>query len=57
LKGGAGIPKLYGYRAEGEYNIMVLQLLGSSLEALFKKCNKRFSIATSLVIMDQMVII
>lgn len=56
LQGGAGIPKLYDYKTEGGYNIMVMQLLGPSLESLFKKCDKRFSIATGLVLADQMVV-
>lgn len=55
LQGGPGIPKLYGYRNEGKYNVLVMELLGKSLEGLFKVCHRKLSIPTSFVLADQMV--
>ncbi|XP_066360846.1 uncharacterized protein [Miscanthus floridulus] len=50
-----GIPHLKWYRVEGEYNVMVIDLLGPSLEDLFNYCSRKFSLKTLLMLADQMI--
>jgi len=44
------------YGVEGDYNVLVMDLLGGSLEDMFCHCNKKFSLKTVLMLADQMVI-
>ncbi|EDV41925.2 uncharacterized protein Dana_GF17711, partial [Drosophila ananassae] len=53
LQGGVGFPKMHHYGIEGEHNVLVLDLLGSSLEELLNLCSRRFSQKTTLMLADQ----
>lgn len=51
----AGVPSVKWFGAEGEYNVLVIDLLGPSLEDLFNFCNRKLSLKTVLMLADQMV--
>uniref|UniRef100_A0A8R1U0M5 non-specific serine/threonine protein kinase n=1 Tax=Onchocerca volvulus TaxID=6282 RepID=A0A8R1U0M5_ONCVO len=55
LHGGFGIPRLRWYGTEKDYNLLVMDLLGPSLEDLFNYCNRRFTLKTVLMLADQMI--
>ncbi len=55
MQGGVGIPQIKWSGAEGDYNVMVMELLGPSLEDLFNFCHRHFTLKTVLLLADQMV--
>ncbi|EAY14552.1 CK1 family protein kinase [Trichomonas vaginalis G3] len=54
LNSATGFPSMKWFGVEGEYNVMVMDMLGKSLEDLYVMCKKRFSLKTVLMIADQM---
>ncbi|KAK7303975.1 hypothetical protein RJT34_14927 [Clitoria ternatea] len=55
LQGGTGIPNVRWFGVEGEYNVLVMDLLGPSLEDLFNFCSRKLSLKTVLMLADQMI--
>ncbi|GMP68060.1 hypothetical protein CsSME_00027806 [Camellia sinensis var. sinensis] len=55
LQGGTGVPHLKWFGLDGEYNVMVIDLLGPSLEDLFNYCNRKLSLKTVLMLADQLI--
>lgn len=55
LQGGVGIPHIRWYGQEKNYNVLVMDLLGPSLEDLFNFCSRRFTMKTVLMLADQMI--
>ena len=50
-----GIANIKWHGADGDDNVLVLDLLGPSLEDLFVYCGTKFSLKTVLMLADQMV--
>lgn len=55
LQGGQGIPQVRYYGQEKEYNVLIMDLLGPSLEDLFNFCSRRLTIKSTLMLADQMI--
>ncbi|KMZ01618.1 casein kinase I [Drosophila simulans] len=53
LQGGLGIPHVKHYATEGAYNVMVMDLLGPTLEDLLNLCSRSFSMKTTLMLAEQ----
>jgi len=49
-----GFPKFMWYGREGDFHIMVIELLGPSLEDMFAYCGRKLSLKTVLLLADQL---
>ena len=55
FQGGVGIPNIHWCGSQGNYNIMVIDLLGPSLEDLFNYCKRKFTVKSTVMVGDQIV--
>lgn len=55
LKGEVGVPNVHWYGTESEFNVIVMDRLGPSLQNLFDACDRKFSLKTVLMLADQMI--
>jgi casein kinase 1 epsilon len=53
LQGSQGVPHMIWSGVERGYNVLVMELLGDSLEMLFRECGRKFSVKTVVMIADQ----
>jgi serine/threonine protein kinase len=53
LQGMDGIPQVYGLFDHHKSSVLVMDSMGPSLEELFVRCGRRFSLKTTLMIADQ----
>lgn len=55
LAGGPGIPQVYWYGTVDNYNALIMELLGPSLDELLRRCGNIFSAKTVRLCADQMI--
>ncbi|KAK4727612.1 hypothetical protein R3W88_032529 [Solanum pinnatisectum] len=55
LQGGSGVPHIKWSGVDGDDNVLVMDLLGPSLEDLFVYCDRKLSLKTVLMLADQMI--
>merc|ERR1712060_68973 len=54
LAGGVGISKVHWFGRAGNWNALVLDILGPSLRDLFRFCGRKFTLKTVLLLADQL---
>ena len=54
-QGERGIPRVHFCGSDNGYNIIVMDLLGMSLEELFQQSKRKFCLKTACMVADQMV--
>lgn len=55
LSGGTGIPSIRWFGQECDFFVLILELLGPSLEDLFEYCERKFSLKTTLLLAEQVI--
>lgn len=56
LREGVAVPRVYYFGTEETYNVMVMDLLGPSLEELFRYCKGKFSLKTVCMLAQEMIL-
>lgn len=54
LQGAAGIAEVYHYDVEADFTIMVMELMGPSLEDVFNLCKRSLTMKSCVMLADQM---
>ena len=54
-KEGVGIPKLYWFGEQDDFNVLIIEVLGRDLEYLLNTCNRKFSLKTTCIIAQEMI--
>jgi serine/threonine protein kinase len=54
LTGRPGFPRVLWHGSQDDFRVMVFELLGPHLEDLFRYCGNRFSMKTTLMLLDQL---
>ena len=55
MSGSTNVPRLHAHSFDSRYNTIVIDLLGKSLEEHLNKVNRRMSLKTVLMLVDQMI--
>ena len=55
FQGDPGVPQIFWFGVEGTHNVMVMELLGQSLEELLQSNKGRLDLKTVLLLADQMI--
>ena len=55
LGDGIGIPQIHWFGQHKQRNCLVMDQLGCSLEELFRKCGRKFTLKTTLMLADQLI--
>ena len=50
-----GVPRLYWSGVQDDYNVLVIEMLGPSLERLYTLCNRKFSLKTTVIVAREMI--
>lgn len=44
------IPRVYWYGEQDDYNVLIIEYMGNTIESLFTQCGRKFSLKTTLMI-------
>lgn len=50
-----GVPKVFCFGNDNKYNILVMEILGRSLDSYFNECGKKFKLFTACYLGIEMV--